>query len=239
MLRALPRTIDRTSARCRHASLEPAKWIAILSMTVDHYGKIFDPPWYTATHIAGRLAFPLFCWIIATRLVITPQLSMTYLRRLLPWALVSQPVWVLVGHDWWHGNILLTLALGVGLHQAIHAPPGAGRVTRVTLSGLLVLPSPWVDFGPFGVASVPLIAAIAARNRVTSAWASGPVGVLSNVGHALPLLKLPDAFALLASPVAVLSLGLGWRLPRLPTAVFYAYYPTHLLVLHLIEISSH
>jgi hypothetical protein len=47
-----------------------------------------------------------------------------------------------------------------------------------------------------------------------------------------------DGVALLASLVAALSLRLTVKLPRLPTHVFYAYYPGHLLVLHLIEING-
>jgi len=230
-------TIDRTRAQRRHDLLEPAKWIAILSMTVDHYGKIFDPPWYGITHMVGRLAFPLFCWIIATRLALTPGLGPSYLRRLLPWAIVSQPVWVLVGHDWWDGNILVTLALGVGLHQALHVLHGGLRTWRVVLPVLLLLPSPLVDFGPVGVLSIPLMAALAVRNLSACAWASGPVGVAGNAGLAMPFVKPGDFFALMASPVAYLSLHLPLRLPRLPTQVFYAYYPAHLLVLHLIEIT--
>lgn len=204
-------------------------------MTVDHYGKIFDPPGYDITHIIGRLAFPLFCWIIATRLALTPRLGPTYLLRLLPWAIVSQPVWVLVGHDWWDGNILLTLVLGIGMHQAIRVTAGSRRIPRIVLPALMLLPSPLVDFGPVGVASIPLLAALAAHNLPASAWASGPVGLLGNVGIVAPSLKLTDLSALLASPAAVLSLRLRLRLPRLPTQFFYAYYPGHLLALHLIE----
>lgn len=228
--------IGQTRERVRHASLEPVKWVAIASMTVDHYGKIFEPSWYEATHMAGRLAFPLFCWIVATRLAISPRLGTTYLRRLLPWAIVSQPVWVLVGHDWWHGNVLLTLALGVGLHQTVCSGAASGRLARVALSALLMLPSPWVDFGPVGVAFVPLIAAWTARSGSVGAWAAGPVGVLSNAGLMPPFLKPSDAFALLAAPVAALSLRLRSPLPRLPALVFYAYFPAHLLLLHLIEV---
>jgi hypothetical protein len=235
-VRTFPASIDRIHGPCRHAWLELAKWIAILSMTVDHYGKIFDPPWYVITHVIGRPAFPLFCWIIATRLALTPRLGPTYLRRLLPWAIVSQPVWVLAGNDWWHGNILLTLALGVGMHQAIQVSAGSRWLRRILLPALMLLPSPLVDFGPVGVASIPLIAALAARNLSAGAWASGPVGLLGNAGIVTPFLKLADVSALLASPVAALSLRVALRMPRLPTHLFYAYYPGHLLVLHLIAI---
>jgi hypothetical protein len=47
-----------------------------------------------------------------------------------------------------------------------------------------------------------------------------------------------DWAALLATPIALVAMQLAVRLPRLPTQVFYAYYPLHLFLLHLVEILS-
>jgi len=215
-----------------HQCLEAAKWIAIVSMTIDHYGKIFDPPFYLATHIIGRIAFPLFAWIIATRLALSPELGSRYLLRLLPWALVSQPVYMLVGHAWWDGNILITLALGVGVHLAINAIKRDRKIRVLALIVALLLPALFVDFGLVGVLMIPLIAQMATGG----AWAAGPAGVLANASFTPPFLPFPAWFALLATPVALLSIQLRLRLYRLPTQLFYAYYPAHLLVLHLAEI---
>lgn len=87
----------------------------------------------------------------------------------------------------------------------------------------MLLPSPLVDFGPVGVASIPLITALAARNLSAGAWASGPVVLPGNVGIVTPFVKLADVSALLASPVAALSLHVALRVLRLPTYFFYAY----------------
>jgi hypothetical protein len=222
----------------RHEHLETAKWIAIVAMTIDHYGKIFDPPWYLATHITGRIAFPLFAWIIGTRLALSPGLATRYLRRLLPWAVVSQPIYVLVGHDWWQGNILITLALGVGVHIAFQSISEGSRARGYATLVLLLLPSPLVDFELFGVLSVPLIAGACARRPGTGAAVAGPLGVLANASLSPPFLTLTDWAALLATPAALLTMRTGLRLPRLPTPLFYGYYPLHLLLLHLVEVLS-
>ena len=107
-------TLEHTrDPEVNHAALEVAKWLALLSMTVDHWGKIAAPEHLTATHLIGRISFPLFAWIVGTRLAFSPELGNRYLRRLVPWAAVSQPVFVVAGRSWSELNILATLALGV------------------------------------------------------------------------------------------------------------------------------
>jgi hypothetical protein len=56
------------TAPVRHGALEGAKWVALVTMTIDHYGKIVDPSVMLVTHCSRRLSFPLFgsswrrCW---------------------------------------------------------------------------------------------------------------------------------------------------------------------------------
>jgi hypothetical protein len=45
-----------------------------------------------------------------------------------------------------------------------------------------------------------------------------------------------DLTALLSTAVAAASTHFRLRLPRLPTQAFYAFYPAHLLALHLIDL---
>lgn len=219
-----------------HAALEAAKWAALATMTADHWGKIVEPDHFLATHVVGRLAFPLFAWIVGTRLALSPGLTGRYLRRLLPWALVSQPVFVLAGRSWIEGNILVTLLLGVAATWALRSL-AAGRIAA-GLAALLpaCALAPFAEFGPVGVAAVPITAFLARRGLRRGAWAAGPLGLLANARNTVPPLALPDAAALLATPVALLCLVRPVRLPRLPTHVFYAYYPLHLLALHLIDL---
>lgn len=81
-------------------------------MAVDHYGKIVAADLYEPTHIIGRVSFPLFAAIIGYRLVFAPRLAGTYLERLVPWAIVSQPVYVIAGREWHEGHIHFSVALG-------------------------------------------------------------------------------------------------------------------------------
>ena len=57
--------MNRTDAQAfPQADLELAKWIALITMAVDHYGKIVDDSVFLETHAIGRISFPLFAAII-------------------------------------------------------------------------------------------------------------------------------------------------------------------------------
>lgn len=219
------------------ADLELAKWVAIVTMTIDHYGKIVDPSLYALTNDIGRVTFPLFAWIIGTRLALQPALGRAYLQRLVLWALVSQPVYVLVGRSWHEPNIFATLALGVAAHVAIRLwQAGSRGHAAVALASIAAL-SAFVDYGLLGVFALPALAALGARSIGAGAWASGPIGVLSNLGVWTPYIGPGAPWAVLASPIAWASLKVRRPLPRLPRNAFYAYYPLHLLALHALGVS--
>ncbi|MGD8375690.1 MAG: TraX family protein [Acidobacteriota bacterium] len=213
--------------------LELAKWTAILTMAVDHYGKIVDPAVFRETHMIGRVAFPLFAAIIGLRLAARPDLEGRYLRRLILWAVISQPIYVLAGRHWIDGNIMVTLALGVGVVAVLRRHPGGAGL--VLLGGIAVL-SWFTSFGPLGVAMIPAMAILARDHPRTAVAAAGPLGVLANLRAGEPVLDPMDLTALLASPLLALSLAIPVRLPRLPGWMFYAFYPAHLLALHLYDL---
>jgi hypothetical protein len=215
------------------SSFELAKWAAVLSMIVDHYGKIVDPSLYVPTHLIGRISFPLFAWIIASRLALRPDLAMTYVHRLVPWALISQPVFWFAGREWYEPNILFELLAGVLVVAAMNK---SGRTWKTVVIALTLAGVGWFfDYGPAGVLSIAAIYLATQRSVVAGLAVLGAVGVLVN----LPVTDTTSAAfctaALAASLVALLSLRApADLLPRLPTLFFYAFYPLHLLVFAII-----
>lgn len=225
-----------TQAPVNQAGFELAKWVAILTMAIDHYGKIVAPDLFLETHAIGRVAFPLFAAIIGLRLADRPSRAAAYLKRLLPWAVVSQPVFVLVGRDWLDGNIMITLAIGVTvvfLLERFRQSP-----SPVWVLGLLaLLPIAWFcEFGILGAAMIPAMALIGARHVKAGLWATGPLGLVANIVPAWPPLTWVDLAALASSLIMILSVNLNLRLPRLPSQAFYAFYPAHLLALHFYDL---
>jgi hypothetical protein len=219
-----------------HADLELAKWVALVTMTVDHFGKIVAPEsWFLPTHAVGRLAYPLFAGIIGLRLAVAPSLVRRYLARLLPWAVVSQPIFVLAGRQWTDLNILVTLAAGVSAFAAIRDLRTDAWPRGIALMLTAVAIAPFVDFGPAGVAAVPLVAVCARDRHWQQALMVAVAGVFANLVVTSPHLEAVDFVA--AGAGLVVWASTTWRvvIPRLPTHAFYAYYPLHLLILDRID----
>ncbi len=220
----------------RQADFELAKRLAIAAMVIDHFGKIVEPDIFGVTHAIGRIAFPLFAAIIGMRLALQPELAATYVKRLIPWAIVSQPVFVFVGRDWYDGNILLTLLVGVlSLMFLRHVTE---RRSALALVGLVaLLPLAWFcEFSVTGVALIPIIALLASWQRKAALLAAGPLGLAANCSIAWPPIGLIDIPALLATVVMAVSAHMKVDLPRLPAIVFYGFYPAHLLALHFTDV---
>ena len=217
------------------SSFELAKWAAIVAMAVDHYGKIVAPDWYLPTHMIGRAAFPLFVWIIASRLAMRPELIAGYIRWLLPWAVVSQPVFYFAGREWFEPNVLFELLAGV---LVVYTIDKLGRsALSVIVTALLAGVGWFFDYGPVGVLSIPLLLfAARAGSKQALAWLA-LIGVAVNLPAADMQGWLIAGAALSAPAIAALSLILpAGKLPRLPKLGFYAFYPLHLLFLAFLSL---
>ena len=95
------------------------RMLAILCMLIDHVGFLVlssASPWYLPCRAVGRLAFPLFAFLIANGYRHTRQPWM-YALRLFTLALVSEPIFDFAfSGKWWDlssQNIFFTLALGL------------------------------------------------------------------------------------------------------------------------------
>ena len=91
------------------------KVIAVISMLIDHFGLYFFPDSYIL-HILGRIAFPLFAWLIANGARHTRNID-AYLKRLFIFAVISQLPYYLSYYEYdnfhWFNNVVFTLFLGL------------------------------------------------------------------------------------------------------------------------------
>jgi hypothetical protein len=219
----------------QHDAFEAAKWVALVTMTIDHYGKIVDPEVFLVTHWIGRLSFPLFAGVVGMRLALSPGMAAAYARRLALWGAVSQPFFVLAGRPWSDGNILLTLLLGLLANEALLLVRRRRRARGMLLLACSFAAAFFVEFGIAGTAMVPLMARAASADAKAALWLTGPLGVLANLTFAAPPLTAGDLCALGATPLALASVRIAGSVPRLPKHFFYAYYPAHLWALHWID----
>src|SRR5205085_4973530 len=91
------------------------KLIAIIAMVIDHIGLFFFPH-ILLLRIIGRLAFPLFAWLIANGAHHSKNPT-KYLTRLFLFALLAQIPFILINRlidpSFWELNVLFTLFLGL------------------------------------------------------------------------------------------------------------------------------
>lgn len=92
------------------------KVIALVSMLVDHsayYLLEHGTALYEAMRCFGRIAFPVFAFLIAEGFVHTRN-SLRYFLTLFDFAVVSEVPWYLLNEADGTHNVMFTLALGVG-----------------------------------------------------------------------------------------------------------------------------
>lgn len=234
--------------------LELAKWIAIGTMVVDHVGLLLFKD-YLFLRLIGRLAFPLFCWIIALRLAEKPERSKAYMKRLFVWFLISQLPFAIAFHSNPEGdilrslghtlNIMATLGVGVGIfHLLRRLQAGGSPALWLGVLALLFIGGK-CDYGVAGVAAIPILALAAEMSLPASAILAGFTGAASNLLTVAVFYSLSKSefywqlvvFALLSGVIAFRCLESNTKIPRLPGWFFYAFYPLHITILVAIVVA--
>ena len=217
------------------------KMIAIVTMTIDHtashllrYQEAFTEPlityhhfsltWYFLFRCIGRLAFPIFAFLIVEGFIHTSNhrrygwsLFICALISEIPWALTHKGLH-LVGH-----NVLFTLLWGfLGLCVIEHYRHNWNRV-GLTLIGMLIVAFLFhADYGGSGFAFIIMLytlrrhialQALLGCSMLSSKWIAG----LSFI------------------PISMYNGCRGFIRGQLAKYMFYAFYPVHFFVIWLIQ----
>jgi hypothetical protein len=207
-------------------------------MTIDHIGAVLYPE-FTLLRIIGRLAFPIFSYLLVLGVESTRNVR-NYFIRLFLFALISQiPFSLALGNrlinfQEYRLNIFFTLAFGlVILHKPI--------LMVIPFIASLVLN---MDFGIYGFVMITFTGYLKENQKY---------GLLSLIilGGISILLWEIQIYALFALPLILLHMN-GYfpkgrtqkegeeekiRYPAWRKYFFYAYYPLHLTVLYFIKTS--
>lgn len=203
------------------------KLIALITMTVDHIGMLLLPQ-ITVLRIIGRIAMPLYAYMIAEGCQYTHD-RRRYFLRLAGLALVCQIVYYFADRSLYQ-CILVTFSMSVLCIRAVDTARRKGGAFWMLAAAALL--GAWavcellpvkisgfgVDYGFFGVL-LPVIL-----------YYFGKEGIVP--GMLLLCLSIGDLqwWALTAVPLMLLyngqrgSQSLGW--------IFYLYYPLHLAALY-------
>ena len=214
------------------------KIIAMVSMLIDHVGmQIF--PQYKIFRIIGRLAFPIFSYMIAEGCFYTRNRKKNILL-MAGLGLGCQAVYTIVCHSFYM-NILLTFSLSVITIFAIDEfIEKKNKVSLLCVSGVvlsvicvsLIFPVVFkengfdIDYGFLGVL-LP-VAVYYSHNKTAKIISAAAVLVLmAFISGSIQF------FSLLSIPLLMLYNGKRGKLNM--KYVFYIFYPAHLVVIYLID----
>lgn len=223
--------------RKKGLSQEALKGIACFTMLLDHIGATMVQGY--ALRIIGRIAFPIFCFLMAEGTFYTKN-TRKYGLRLMIGALLSEIPFDLAFRGrltWEYQNVMLTLFLGFLTVEIIQRTE-FDIVKVLAVSGGFAL-AEWAntDYGGFGVLLVVLFSQTRGKlwfQTIMVAMFSWMINSLKIpvLGILVPI----EMFAIFAMiPIALYSGGKVTS-NRAVQWGFYLFYPVHLIILVLVRI---
>lgn len=199
--------------------IEPAMWEPLL--TVGH--RQVTP--YLLLRMVGRLAFPIFAFLIVEGYEHTRD-RWRYGRNLLVFALLSEIPWNLVHTGTWHyshQNVFFTLFLGYVGICAVESLRQDWRRQTAALLGLLVVSIVLrADYGCSGFGFILMIYMLRKNRLLQAVIGSCMLGGRWIAGLAF-------------IPINMYNGKRGFVQGSVWKFAFYAFYPVHLLVIYLIQ----
>lgn len=209
------------------------KWLALVTMTVDHIGLMLYPQ-IQGLRFIGRLSFPLFAYLLVLGISSTHDIS-KYFKRMLIFALLSQLPFTIANEIpiWQKLNIFFTLSLGIIL---IYFQERNNILFVVPLIASLILP---IEYGAYGLATI-LFLNVMRNFRLTGVSLLIALNLLlipfGTSYQPLALLSLPLILLHTSGKLSTIHLKKSTAHPIFTKYVFYAYYPSHLIVLTLVKL---
>lgn len=223
---------------------EVLKIIACVTMLIDHFGAAIVPylaidnmvDVYYTCHIIGRVAFPIYCFLLCEGMRHTKNAGKYILRLAIGMLLAELPFDLLFegGFSWASQSVMVTLTLGAVMLLLMQ------RTDKKVLQALIVLPFALLaelvscDYGGWGIAMIAMFAVV--EQLPFQIMLLGAISVL------MPSAKV--AFGGMSISVQLFSiLGMlpiyfysGEKLTDSKAIqwAFYLFYPVHILILWVV-----
>lgn len=213
-------------------SQEGLKVIACLTMLVDHIGATMVSGYWL--RIIGRIAFPIYCFLLAEGAHYTKNPKKYALRLLIGFLLSELPFDLAFRRKltWDYQNVMLTLLLGFLAVQII-MKSGNDVIKLLALGGSFAL-AQWAntDYGGFGVLLIVLFSQTRGKLWLQTVMVAMFAWMMNSFRIPVFSIQVPiEMFAVLAMlPIALYS-GKKTSSNRAVQWGFYLFYPVHLLVL--------
>jgi len=243
----------------RKLSQEGLKWIACVTMLVDHVGAVVVEALfrleassggscarellslYEMMRTVGRLAFPIYCFLLVEGTHYTRSPG-RYALRLGVAAILSELPYDLAFYGEWtiyHQNVMLTLLLGFCALELMKKCPNIVLKILAVIPFMLLADFLNTDYGGDGVL---LIIMFALTRELPHRWLWQALGIwfVFSPGHAMFLywlggisITIQEWAVLAAVPISLYS-GEKRSHSKVKQWAFYLFYPVHLTVLYLI-----
>ena len=228
----------------RKLSQEWLKAIACLTMLIDHFGHAIVPvlpvpyirPLYYGCWIIGRLAFPIYCFLLVEGMHRTRN-PLKYILRLAIGILLAELPYDLLfegAFTWTSQSVMVTLTLGAMMLLCMKKLGGKWLSVFMVIPFALLADWAKCDYGGWGIAMIAVFAL----------FKTLPV---KTMGVLLLSAEIPSAgvdlfgvrvsvqlFAVLAMGLIAVYSGKKLTHSRAVQWEFYLFYPVHLLVLWMI-----
>lgn len=216
----------------RGLSQETLKVIACVTMLLDHIGAIFVSG-YTL-RIIGRIAFPIFCFLMAEGAYYTKN-PRKYALRLVIGALLSEIPFDLAfrrGLTLQTQSVMVTLLLGFLAVEAIQKTDNGLVKLTITAIGFLLGQLFKTDYGGYGVLLIILLSQTRGQWWLQTVLVAVVAWMMNSVKIPVFGMKIPiEMFAVLAMiPIGLYS-GRKSSSSKAVQWAFYLFYPVHLTVL--------
>jgi phosphotransferase system glucose/maltose/N-acetylglucosamine-specific IIC component len=230
----------------RDANLDLIKWLAMLTMLLDHLRHLWPEAHWL--FIIGRLAFPLFCIGIAANVARSKSGALfsdgntRYLGWMVAFALISELPYRLLSSDSSTLNVMPSLLLGLLIAWGVHHRDRDGFCLALAGACTAVLMQERLMYGIFG-ALLPAALLLAIQRPGITWLLPAALCMLANSRNRwyAEWDLQPKTLLILLTAFAAPLLGL-WLLRRASyfkiwpvTRWGYWFYPGHLAALHLLR----
>ena len=219
---------------------EGLKWIACITMLIDHLGAVFfhDVGW----RLAGRLSFPIYCFLLAEGAHYTRNQKQYGLRLLLGLLLSEIPFDLLFFGRLTleHQSVMVTLLLGYLYAVTVQHVTTDWR--RILLLIVFAIPADILN-GDYGGAGVAMIGLFVLTREDDGKWWKRALGLaalswaVGGMSIRLGQVMIPIQVFSMVSLIPIYLYDGSKRTGNLwVQRFFYLFYPVHLLVLYAVKI---
>ena len=216
-------------AEKRGLSQEALKLLACVTMLIDHIGAVFFPT-VLGWRIVGRLAFPIYCFLMAEGMARTRNVKQYGIRLAIGAVLAEIPFDLLFFGKLTlaHQSVMVTLLIGYGMVLLMQRFPRFGMFSLFACAILAELLG--TDYGALGVLMIGLFV-LTRESRYRSWVQAGLLAVMTWFlnGYWVQMLAVVGMIpiSLYNGKKSTHSKAVQW--------IFYLFYPVHLTVLLLLR----